>query len=548
MPVQSEYLKMTIPLSGEFTDTWDGPLNENLVIIDSYAKNQSNEILAARGNKASLNEFLAVSHNNDGTLKPTAEVEDARNSPVYGHKGENSAYALADRLAPSDWEIWKAREQQANLKAALALREFQDPYMIVSGGANADGEPTWGTFSNLQININANPTIELLINGFRCHIRVPSPINNLVSLDVAANTNPKYVVAQYQDDGIVIVDGDTTDDSPSSPAAATGIISQDTSGEDTIFYDANTDFVDSGVQIGDILRVVSGDSAGDYIIQEVGPEEYDGDPEQNKRIKIKGLFPVGSLSGLDYQVRDPLGVLLTVEETIPEDADKLIIMDVTMLSASEIATVYERHFKNVYIGPWRQISDITSEDIDPDSESSGLWYHRLLSDKLEVSIQASTANDGTAPVEQLSVLNFVNTLGVSIDDQKDIDLDSLGLDLTGLGAGNGDLAVGVGSLGTALAGGPTDPQHTHGVTGSPALTGSVELTGSADLSGKESVSLTGTITAALTGNIYPANAVKVQWDRRKIRVKNTISGVFFKDLDGTTHTAGYIRVIVRKRG
>ena len=548
MPVQSEYLKMTIPLSGEFTDTWDGPLNENLVILDTFAKNQSSEILAARGNKASLNEFLAVSHNNDGTLKATEEVESARNSPVYGHKGESASYLLGDRINPSEWEVWKAREQEPSLRSLLAFREFQDPYMVVSGGSNADGEPTWGTFSNLQININANPTIELLINGSRCHIRVPSPLNNLVNLDVAGNTNPKYVVAQYQEDGVVIVDGDTTDDTPGVPAAATGMITQDTSGEDTIFYDANVDFVEAGVQPGDILRIVSGDSAGDYIIQEVGPEEYDLDPEQSKRVKIVGLFPVGSLAGLDYQVRDPLGVLLTVEETVPEDTDKLVIMDVTMLSASEIAAVYERHFKNVYIGPWREVSDITSDNIDPDSESSGLWYHRLLSDKVEVSVQASTANDGTAPVEQLAVLNFVNNLGVSIDDQKDIDVSSLGLDLTGLDAGNGDLAVGVGSLATALAGGPTDPQHTHGITGTPSITGTVELTGTADVTGKDSVALTGTITAALTGNVYPANAVQVQWDRRKIRVKNTISGVFYKDIDGTTHTAGYIRVIVRKRG
>lgn len=547
MPVRSEYLKMTIPLSGEYTDTWDGPLNENLIILDTFAKNQFNEILAARGNKASLSDFLMVAHNNDGTLKPTAEVESSRNSAVYGHKDESESFSLNKRLDLSDWEVWKAREQQANLRAALALREIQDPYMIISGGSNAHGEPTWGTFSNLQVNMNVNPTLELLINGFRCHIRAPSPVNNLVSLDVAGNTNPKYVVAQYQADGVVVVDGDTTDDTPGSPAAATGMIVQDTSGEDTIFYDANVNFVEAGVQPGDLLRVVSGDSAGDYIIQEVGPEEYDGDPEQDKRVKIIGLFPVGSLSALDYQIRDPLGVLLTVEETIPEDADKLVIMDVTMLSASEIATVYERHFKNIYIGPWRQV-DVASDDIDPDSESSGLWYHRLLSDKLEVSIQASTANDGTAPVEQLAVLNFVNTLDVSIDDQKELDIDSLGLDLTGLGAGNGDLAVEVGSLATALAGGPADPQHTHGITGAPTLSGSVELTGTAEITGKDSATLTGTIVAALTGNVYPANAVKVQWDRKKIRVKNTISGVFYKDLDGATHTAGYIRVIVRKRG
>lgn len=546
MSYTSEFLKMIIPLQGEYTDTWDGPLNENLIIIDTWAKNQSNEILTARGNKANLSEFLLVSHNTDGTLKPTEEGLASRNSPVYGHRSESGYYELKNRLDPSDWEIWKARELNSTLRDRLSERSFSDRYVMLSGGVDGDGQPTWLGFTNDTLNINASPEIKMLVNGYKARIRVPDPLNPVVTVSVdTGSSTPKFLVAERLPDWKMIVDGDTADGAP--PVGATGIISSDTSGDDTIFYDDQVNFVDAGVQVGDVLRIMVGESEGDYIIQEVGPVEYDGDPEQNNRVKIIGLFPVGGLSALDYKIYDPLGVSLEVVETEPDPAtepNKFVIADILMATGPiRIGSVYPRHNNNVYIGAWRQVLDITSDDIDPDNESSGLWYHRLLGDKLEVEVQASQANDGSQPVEKLAIVSFKNTLAINVTDNKTIE-NTLGVDASGLEIDNSGLAVSNAGVTTSV-GGTSDP-HSHTMASNPSITGTAELTGSVSLTG--TLALTGTITAALTGVIYPSNAVKVQWDRRKIRVKNTISGVFYTDFDGAVQNSGYIRVIVRKRG
>ena len=546
MSYTSEFLKMIIPLQGEYTDTWEGPLNDNLIIIDTWAKNQSSEILAARGNKANLSEFLLVGHNSDGTLKPTEEAMDARNSPVYGHRTVDAYYELKNRIDPIDWEIWKARELNSTLRDRLSERAFSDRYVMLSGGVDGDGQPTWLGFTNDTLNINANPEIKMLINGYKARIRIPDPGNPVVTVSVdTGSSTPKYLVAERLPDWKVIVDGDTTDGAP--PVGATGTTSTDTSGDATIFYDDQVNFVDAGVQPGDVLRIMEGDSAGDYIIQEVGPEEYDGDPEQDNRVKIIGIFPVGGLSALDYKIYDVLGVDLEVVDSEPDQStepNKFVIADVLMATGPiRVGSVYPRHNNNVYIGAWRQVSDITSDDIDPDSESSGLWYHRLLSDKLEVEVQASQANDGSQPVEKLAVVSFKNTLAISVTDNKTIE-NTLGVDASGLDVDNSGLSVSNAGVTTAV-GGTTDP-HSHTMASNPSITGTSELTGSVSLTG--TLALAGTITAAPTGVIYPSNAVKVQWNRRKIRVKNTISGVFYTDFDGAVQNSGYIRVIVRKRG
>lgn len=546
MATQSDFLKMMIPLSGEYTDVWDGPLNENLIIIDTWAKDQNTEILAARGNKASLSEFLAVGHNNDGTLKPTEEAEDARNSPVYGHRSESAYYELKERLDPSDWEIWKAREQNATLRDRMSERAFSDRYVMLDGGVDGDGQPTWLGFTNDTININADPEIKMLVNGYKARIRVPDPGNPVVSVSVDTGSSaPKYLVAERLPTWKEIVDGDTIGGAP--PVAATGMTSTDTSSDATIFYDDQVNFVDAGVQPGDILKLLSGDAEGEYIIQEVGPVEYDGDPEQDNRIKIIGVFPVGGLAAIDYKIYDPIGVNLEVVESEPDlaaEPNKFVIADILMATGPiRVGSVYPRHNNNVYIGAWRQVVDIAADDIDPDSESSGLWYHRLLSDKLEVIVQASQANDGSQPVEQLAVVTFKNTLAISVTDTKaldntlDVDSSALDVDISGVTVSNAGV--------TTAVGGTADP-HSHTMASNPAVGGDAEVTGAVSLTG--TIALTGDVTAEPTGDIYPSNAVRVQWDRRKIRVKNSISGVFYTDFDDAVQASGYIRVIVRKRG
>ena len=70
MADSTSFLNLTLPGKGEFVDSWNEPMNANFSAIDIWANNINTEIINARFSKATLKEFLEVSHNTDGSLLP----------------------------------------------------------------------------------------------------------------------------------------------------------------------------------------------------------------------------------------------------------------------------------------------------------------------------------------------------------------------------------------------------------------------------------------------------------------------------------------------
>ena len=104
MATSSNFLKLSLPGNGEFVDSWDEPMNDNSLKIDVFAESVEDELSAARFSLSSLAAFLGVGHNVDGTLKATAEVEDARSSSFYGDKNQSTdvAFSLDQRIEEGD--------------------------------------------------------------------------------------------------------------------------------------------------------------------------------------------------------------------------------------------------------------------------------------------------------------------------------------------------------------------------------------------------------------------------------------------------------------
>lgn len=507
MPSTTAHLSLILPGFGEYRDSWWEPLNDNFQKIDDEALAISNEIVDARQTMPSLLDYLQVGHEPDGSLKATPEVTDARNSAVYGHRDpvSNTLFSLVDRLNQVDREMWKAREGRTSLLDALAFREYAFGNMILSGTKNLNGYPSWMGFTGANVNVNGSAeAINLLIDGKLGRVRTSKDVL------ISGGAGTKYIYAQYEADGVITIDGDT---STPPPVTATGVTSADVNSEMTLFTDASiVDFTAEDVQPGDLLVILTGGDAGEYIIKEVAPG---GNIQQ---LKISGIFPVGGLSSINYVIRDRQAVTLGFDIAETPVAGKIYIGEADWDGVA-VTAVRPRHFKDVFVSEWRPI-DVTSP-----TTFTEIFQHGLGSDVLDASVQVSQADDGSLPVEELSMARISSTLAFT--------------------PSNGTLAVGIGSLATGI--GTLGISNTLGLTaGDQTLTGSVTLTGAPTLSGAPALS--GTVGGSIGGSVQMDRSAICNWDKNKFRVKNAHSGVFYKDYSDVVRTSGFLRVVVRKRG
>lgn len=512
MATKTPFLELLLPELGEYRDTWHAPLNDNLITVDAAIQSVTEEVINARQGKTSLLAYLQVSINNDGTLKAAPEVVKARNSFVYGQRDpvSNALFTLKDRLNQVDKEVWAGREGQTSLLEALASRETQITSMILTGTKNVNGYPTWLSYSAANVIVNGVGTpIWMMIDGKQCRVRTQKNIT------LTGSAGMKYIYAQYSATGAQVVDGDSA--SP-PPAAANGTTSIDINSEATLFTDVTRDFTSEDVQPGDLLTLLTGSDAGEYLIKEVAPGGV------LTQLKIVGIFPVGGLSSIDYTIADRLGVTLGFDTALSPATGKLYIGDAyfdgvaVATIPSDTASVRALHFKDTFVGEWRAV------DVGVTPTFEEVYQQGLRSDVLDVCVQVSQADDGTQPVEELSVGQLVNTFGYTPSNGT-------------LTVGVGTLAVGIGTLAVSAVGLSAGAQT---ITSQPALTGSPALTGAPTLSG--------TVGGTLSGSVQMSRAVAVNWDLNKVRVKNVHSNTFYKDYSGTIRTAGFIRVVVRKRG
>jgi hypothetical protein len=231
------------------------------------------------------------------------------------------------------------------------------------------------------------------------------------------------------------------------------------------------------------------------------------------KLLITGLFPQSSISNIDYEIIDPLGVALGFSDTEVATAGRGFLVEADF-DGTAVTAVRARHFGDTFVGEWRAI-DVSSVGTFEES-----WTHKLGTDKIDVTVQVSQANDGTLPIEEISLATLTNTLGVT--------------------AAIGTLAPNVVNT---LAYTPSN--GTLSLTpGTQALTGAV----AGSLSGGVAVTLTGSPTASLTGSINVAGSVKMKATRNQVWVKNVVSGVFYRDYDNVPRQTGYIRVLISKKG
>ena len=403
MATTTTFLGLVLPANNEFFNTWDTVVNENFVKVEAKIKENNDEIIASRFSLPSLNEFLAVSHNTDGTLKATGETVNARNSRVYGHRDANGLFTLEQRIRLNDFENFYARRGAASIRDGLALKAEN---LILNGAKTALGQPSWLGFTGANARLDGSATqIDMLVNGNYQRIRALEEI----TLSGAAATY--FLYAEYSAEGEVKVDGDSTTSPPATPSGTTG---NDVNSEIRIFADATVDFTTFDVKAGDILRILGNNSvAGDYVIEPVAAES------NYNYLLIKGVFPA-SQAALDYVVLDSYKPTLGFAADDTPAAGRLYLGEADFDGGS-ITAIRPRQFKNLFVGDWRPV-DLSGVATDFEE----VWNHFLGDDVLDITVQVSVgdgsggAPNGALPVEHLSLAEYEeasyslsNTLGVN---------------------------------------------------------------------------------------------------------------------------------------
>jgi len=516
----SNFLSLVLPGAGEYRDTWWEPANRNFRVIDQWAITIDQEIVNARFTQATIGDFLSVGHETTGALKPTAEMLSARNSPVYGYNDATlSISKLKPRLDSSDWEIWKAREGQTSLAAALANRLQGIKTQIISGSVDAPvaGYPDWLTVVGKVVTVNGlNTNLVLSIDGKYRRVRtnIATDLANYNGSDLTTTDGTKYLYAQItSENGEVIVDGDSL---TVPPAAAYGAASADpVNGEFMLFNDmtpGGKDFSAIGVKPGDLLQIIDSDNAGLYIIKELTTG-------QANQLQIFGSFPVAAgISGINYNIYDPWAVAVGIDTTMTPVAGKIYIGEV-VIESTAVTDYHAYHYNDTFISKWTAVDVL----VDPGIIESE-FFHGLNSDILDISVHACATVGGE--IIELGTTTLTANQDVAITN-----------------------TLSVSKSGTVVYTQPTfapSPAYVSGTQSGAADTLSTFTPGA--VSDTIDVSLSGDVTAELSGTATTDNSVKMKWGSSRIWVKNAVAGVLYTSYSGTAITSGYVRVVVRRRG
>jgi len=487
MATYTTVLNLTLPGNGEYTNDWDGPNNGNFTIIDQAVGVLQTELQNAAGSASDLTARLAVSLDTAGNLLPVPAIVAAENSFLYGYVNPNNspiAYSLQQQLDNLATEIWQARGLAASLVAAAAAAQFDFPNQLISGTANSNGYPTYigSTGANVQVDGSVTPLI-MQISGNMTHIRT------LKTLTISGAAATYLVYATYQPNGVITVDGSSLQE------GATG---SDSLNNMTIFTDETVNFTLQDVKAGDLLTLLGTYGTGDtgqYLIQQVEPTGFGFN-----MLQIIGNFPVGDQSAINYTITDPHAVVLGfVVNGGAVPANSLVIGEADF-DGTSISAVRPRCYHNDFIGEWRAVTVA-----GPVVLAEEIYNHWLGTDKIDLTVQVSQANDGSQPVEEISLSQLTNNLAIAINNTLAISV------------GNGTLAFTPGSGGGSLSG---------------TVTGS----------------LSGNVTGSLSGTVNETRSLAAKWDRNQIHVKGLTAGVFYTDYNGVVQTSGYLRVLARRRG
>lgn len=530
MANKTPFLDLVLPGFGEYKDTWHEPVNFNMETLDTWAEAINQEIVDARFEASTLAEFLAVGHESNGTLKATPEVERAHVSQVYGFQTEEPApFTLSQRLEKSEWEVWYGREGFDDLRAMSAFRAPDPKHMILDGLKDSNGYPAWMGYIGANVKIDGKTQdLWLSIGGRLARVRTEETI------PVSGSAGIRYIYAKYlpdDDEGKIVIDGRMI-----PPTPGEGTTSLDLSSNPIYFNDLSRDFwpmyLAHEVMPGDVLTLTDSVEAGTYVVKDI--IESTVVPGTSTQMSIMGTFPVGGISGINYTIVDPLAVELGVDTAEVAAEDKIYLGEVYFdgtsinIFPSDTVAIRPRHFRDVFVGEWREV-DLTTGIPNLGTAVPGKietkYGHNLGTDTIDITIQVSAANDGSAPVEELSLATVdSSTLAVSIAN---------GLSLSKTGT---QTYVTPTHAADIFDPGATDASYNQGAFSGGSFNDTTNY------------SLSGSVTGSLSGSVYMERSAMAKWTKNYIWIKNAVLNRFYKDYDGTTPTTGYIRVIARRRG
>jgi len=286
MASQTPNLGLVKPARGEFTGTWDVPMNANSDAVDTAVGDLQTEVTAARGSAASLADRLDTGLDPAGNALPSPEIISSRNSKIYG----NSAL-LQPRLDFIDTEILTAREGLSTLRDSVAFN--------VNGHVDncvLSAPVGFLTFTGANVYVNGSVTpVVSDINGYR------QVVSTQISTTVSGSAGTYYIYLQRNPAGQTVLTG-----------TGTGAVTTDLSSNLTVLNDITYNFGSLNVQAGMLLQITSigSQNLGTYVIQTVG---YNSNPNN---LQIIGNF-VSAQAGLNYTIIDPLAPTLGFTGTAP---------------------------------------------------------------------------------------------------------------------------------------------------------------------------------------------------------------------------------------
>lgn len=505
----TSFFDLILPGKGEYRDAWWEPINANFTTVDAWAQAVQLEIVAARGSKSTLAAFLTVGHETSGELLRTPEVAAACISPIYGFQTTEELYDLSARLRQVEWEMWYSRESQANLRGAHSFRMPGIKNQILSGSKDANGYPTWISYAGALATVDGRTTnLWMSVDGALGRVRFKHDISF-----AGKSEDTYYLYAQLLTDdaaGKVVTSG------------TIGATSMDVNNYPIYFNDSSKDFTALDVKVGDVLVLADTSEKGSYVIAEVAPNTT------VTQLKITGQFPVGGLAPITYSIYDPMRLAFAIETTETPAAGKFYIGEIDF-DGTSVIDARPRHFLDTFVSEWREI------DVSTVPTFEEIFGHNLGSLDLDISVQVSATDDGLSPIEEMSLTTISRNYGLSIT--------SSGLGLTK----SDSLSHTPGVLPTFSQG--VDTHYDPDAGGSYVQGTDVFTQGSLSaMTGTINYALTGSVTGNITGDVYTNSSVRAKWTRNALWVKNAESGKFYKSYDGTSTQAGFLRVIVRKRG
>ena len=274
MSSQTTNLGLVKPARGEFTGTWDIPMNANSDSIDATLGGLQTEVVSARGSQSTLSARLNTGLDSTGNVLPSPEIISARNSAIYG-----TSSLLSPRLQNIDSEVYTARQGLGALRdAAASSASVRASDCVLSA-------PTgFITFTGAVVKVDGSTTpVVADINGYR------QVVSSQLSTTITGSSGTYYLTLNRSSSGQTLI-----------TATNTGAIATDLSALVTVLTDTSYNFASLGIKPGFLLNVTSvgSQNLGSYVISTVG---YNSNPNS---LQIIGTFPVAQIP-VSYTIVDP---------------------------------------------------------------------------------------------------------------------------------------------------------------------------------------------------------------------------------------------------